>query len=84
MTMRPDPTFHASPKLAMEAPAESFAYTLLLSPNFSKPDAVANWIEFSEATTDQIRTGDQPTSSAVASKLAGTVSPSALAVLLIE
>ena len=30
MTMRPDPTFHASPKLAMEAPAENFAYTLLL------------------------------------------------------
>ena len=28
MTMRPDPTFHASPKLAMEAPPEEFAYTL--------------------------------------------------------
>jgi methanethiol oxidase len=28
MTMRPDPTFHASPKLAMDAPAEDFAYTL--------------------------------------------------------
>lgn len=41
MTMRPDPTFHASPKLAMEAPAENFAYTLLLSPDFSKPDALA-------------------------------------------
>jgi len=26
MTMRPDPTFHASPKLAMEAPPENFAY----------------------------------------------------------
>ena len=39
--MRPDPTFHASPKLAMEAPPENFAYTLLLSPNFSKPDALA-------------------------------------------
>jgi hypothetical protein len=36
MTMRPDPTFYASPKLAMEAPPESFAYTLLLSPDFSK------------------------------------------------
>ena len=34
MTMRPDPTFHASPKLAMEAPPESFAYTLLLSPRY--------------------------------------------------
>src|SRR4030088_2838603 len=41
MTMRPDPTFHASPKLAMEAPPESFAYTLLLSPDFSKPDALS-------------------------------------------
>ena len=41
MTMRPDPTFHASPKLAMEAPGENFAYTLLLSPDFSKPDALA-------------------------------------------
>jgi methanethiol oxidase len=41
MTMRPDPTFYASPKLAMEAPAENFAYTLLLSPDFSKPDALA-------------------------------------------
>ena len=41
MTMRPDPTFHASPKLAMEAAPESFAYTLLLSPDFSKPDALA-------------------------------------------
>src|ERR1700753_1524132 len=41
MNMRPDPTFHASPKLAMEAPAEEFAYTLLLSPDFSQPDALA-------------------------------------------
>jgi hypothetical protein len=41
MTMRPDPTFHPSPKLAMEAPPENFAYTLLLSPDFSRPDALA-------------------------------------------
>ena len=41
MSMRPDPTFHASPKLAMEAPAEEFAYTVLLSPDFSQPDALA-------------------------------------------
>src|SRR5258707_13746300 len=39
--MRPDPTFHASPKLAMEAAPEDFAYTLLLSPDFSRPDALA-------------------------------------------
>jgi selenium-binding protein 1 len=41
MNIRPDPTFHASPKLAMEAPPESFAYTVLLSPDSSKPDALA-------------------------------------------
>jgi selenium-binding protein 1 len=41
MSMRPDPTFHASAKLAMEAPAETFAYTLLLSSDFSRPDALA-------------------------------------------
>ena len=41
MTIRPDPTFYASPKLAIEAPPENFAYTLLLSPDFSKPDALA-------------------------------------------
>ena len=37
MNMRPDPTFHASPKLAMEAPPENFAYTLLLSPTSPSP-----------------------------------------------
>ena len=41
MNIRPDPTFHASPKLAMEAPPELFAYAVLLSPDFSKPDALA-------------------------------------------
>src|SRR6266550_1881790 len=41
MTMRPDPTFHASPKLAMEAPPENFAYTLLLSPDFPQPAGLA-------------------------------------------
>jgi methanethiol oxidase len=41
MPVRPDPTFHASPKLAMEAPVENFAYTALLSPDFAKPDALA-------------------------------------------
>ncbi len=41
MIQRPDPTFHASPKLAIEAPPEKFAYSLLLSGDFSKPDALA-------------------------------------------
>ena len=37
MSIRPDPTFHASPELAMQAPAEEFAYTLLLAPIFPDP-----------------------------------------------
>ena len=41
MTMRPDPTFHATPKLAMEAPAETIAYALMLCPDFSQPDGLA-------------------------------------------
>ena len=41
MTIRPDPTFHATPKLAMEAPVENYAYTLMLSPDFSQGDGLA-------------------------------------------
>ncbi len=41
MTIRPDPTFYASPKLAMEAPPERYAYTLMLSPDASRPDGLA-------------------------------------------
>jgi methanethiol oxidase len=41
MTVRPDPTFHPSPKLAMEAPPEKLAFTLMLSPDFSQPDGLA-------------------------------------------
>ena len=41
MTIRPDPTFHATAKLAMEAPVETYAYTLMLSPDFSQPDGLA-------------------------------------------
>jgi len=40
-TLRPDPTFHPSPRLAMQAPAERIAYTVLLSPDASRPDALA-------------------------------------------
>lgn len=40
-TMRPDPTFYASPKLAMQAPVETYAYTLMLSAGGTKPDALA-------------------------------------------
>lgn len=41
MSLRPDPTFHATPKLAMEAPAEKLAFTLMLSPDASQPDGLA-------------------------------------------
>src|SRR5258708_38410869 len=38
---RPDPTFYASPKMAMQAPAEKLAYVALLNPNGNgKPDAL--------------------------------------------
>jgi selenium-binding protein 1 len=40
-TLHPDPTFHPSPRLAMEAEAERLAYTVLLSPDRSRPDALA-------------------------------------------
>ncbi|WP_412507522.1 selenium-binding protein SBP56-related protein [Roseovarius sp. SYSU LYC5161] len=41
MNLRPDPTFHASPKLAMEAPPEKHAFTLMLSPDGTQPDGLA-------------------------------------------
>ncbi len=41
MSARPDTTFHASPRLAMEAPVETLAYTLMLSPDGSAPDGLA-------------------------------------------
>ena len=40
-TLRPDPTFYPSARMAMEAPAERLSYTALLSPDHSKPDALA-------------------------------------------
>jgi len=41
MAARPDATFHASPRLAMEAPAETLAYALMLSPDASSSDGLA-------------------------------------------
>ena len=40
-SLRPDPTFYPSARLAMQAPAERFGYTALLSPDRSRPDALA-------------------------------------------
>jgi len=39
--LRPDPTFYPSPKIAMEAPTERYAYAALLRPDKSRPDALA-------------------------------------------
>ncbi len=41
MNLRPDPTFHPSARLAMQAPVETLAYTLLLSGDRSRPDGLA-------------------------------------------
>ena len=40
MNIRPDPTFHPSPRLAMEAPVEGYAYVLMFSPDHSQPDGL--------------------------------------------
>lgn len=40
-SVRPDPTFHPSPRLAMQAPDENYAYVALLRPDKSRPDAIA-------------------------------------------
>ena len=40
MRWKPDPTFYASPKHAMEAPAEKLAYVALLNPKHERPDAI--------------------------------------------
>jgi len=39
--LRTDPSFHPTPRLAMEAEPERIAYTALLSPDASRPDALA-------------------------------------------
>ena len=41
MNLRPDPTFYQSPRMAMEAPAETLAFTLMLSPDGAQPDGLA-------------------------------------------
>ncbi len=41
MTVRPDPTFHATAQLAMQAPAENYGFVVMLSPDGKKPDGIA-------------------------------------------
>ncbi len=64
-TLRPDPTFHPSARLAMEAEAEQIAYTVLLSPDRSRPDALAVFDAGSTSTTASAsgrdRSGDNST-----------------------
>ena len=38
MNLRPDPTFYPSPKLAMEAPVENYAFTVMFSPDGSQSE----------------------------------------------
>ena len=40
MNLRPDPTFHATAKLAMAAPVEKLAFNVLFSPDGSQPDGL--------------------------------------------
>jgi selenium-binding protein 1 len=41
LSMKPDPTFYPSPKMAMEAPREELAYVAVISPEGDRPDALA-------------------------------------------
>ena len=41
MNLRPDPTFHATAKLAMQAPVENYGFTVMLSPDGSQSDGIA-------------------------------------------
>ena len=44
MTVRPDPTFHATAKLAMQAPVENYGFTVMLSPDSSQSDGIGGAI----------------------------------------
>src|SRR3989442_13400042 len=41
MARRPDPSFYPSPRMAMKAPPEKFAYVAAFDPARKKPDAIA-------------------------------------------
>ena len=41
MTIRPDPTFHATAELAMRAPVENYGFVVMFSPDGKKPDGIA-------------------------------------------
>jgi hypothetical protein len=53
MPAHPDPTFHASAKLAMQAPPEKLAYTVMLSPDlYQEIWAVGEWAMAAEKFAD--------------------------------
>jgi len=41
MGVKPDPTFHATAKLAMSAAAENYAFTVMLGKDLSQPNGLA-------------------------------------------
>src|SRR6516162_4182845 len=41
MTWRPDPSFYPSPRMAMKAPPEKFAYVAAFDPTRKQPDSIA-------------------------------------------
>jgi methanethiol oxidase len=41
MNLRPDPTFHPTSQMPMEAPVETLAFTLMLGPDGTQPDGLA-------------------------------------------
>jgi len=41
MNLRPDPTFHATPQLAMQAPVENYAFTIMLGADGTQSDGIA-------------------------------------------
>jgi len=49
--LRPDPTFYPTPRLAMEAPREKYAFVALLRPDRARPDAIAVVDARPESTT---------------------------------
>ena len=41
MIARPDPTFHPTAQIAMQAPMENYGFTVMLSPDGSLSDGIA-------------------------------------------
>ena len=41
MNLRPDPTYYASTRIAMQAPVENYAFTVMLRPGGSQSDGIA-------------------------------------------